>query len=377
MHSPQTRNLTRVDEDASNPMKIKSAVALVTTGIMCCCACNTHAGLRPSFYLDSSAWEATHVVVVSEGEKLDGRCVILESWKGDLETNSSVFIPELAAFESKDARAIKRWPNIEPEASPSHITCSRIILFLKQSALDGSKWEPTGIANAMNVSMAWAEQGQMFAIVQRMNPGPSELVPLVQSETAFKTWVLESVQTQDALTKTETIRDLIQRAEALRPFVTNKLWHARGDAFALLGKCGEPALPVLRSMLSDTNLVTQSDAVISTLGRAGGLKVGAEMLEILEVEIQFWKRRAQKLETGWWNGAGLSGTEAAALRNRYTKLGAALAVLRELKYRASKTAVTELRDFWRALPQLEDRSGLNQMSERCDKILKELQEQTP
>jgi hypothetical protein len=59
------------------------------------------------------------------------------------------------------------------------------------------------------------------------------------------------------------------------------------------------------------------------------------------------------------------------------KLIAALAVLRELKYRDSQTAVTELRDFWKSLPQLEDRSGLNQMSERCDGMLKEFQERTP
>lgn len=367
--------MPRVDEEANNAMNIKSAVALVVVGILCCCACNTHAGIRPSFFVDESAWQATHIVVVSEGVKLDGKCVVLESWKGDLETNSTVFIPELATFESQEAREIKRWPN-EPEVFPSHVTCSRIVLFLKRSASDGSKWEPTGFAKAMNVSMAWVEQGKMFAIVQRMNPGPSELVPLVQTEAAFKTRVLESVQTQDSLAKTEAIHDLNQRAESLRPFVTNKLWYARGDAFARLGKCGEPALPVLRSMLGDTNLSAQHDAVISTLGHAGGRKVGAEILNVLEVEIQFWKQRAPKLETGWWGGAGLSGAEAAALRNHYTKVGAALAVLRELKYRECKTAVTELRDFWRSLPQLEDRSGINRMSEGCDEILKELQEPT-
>jgi len=34
-----------------------------------------------------------------------------------------------------------------------------------------------------------------------------------------------------------------------------------------------------------------------------------------------------------------------------------------------KEVVTEFRDFWRSLPQLDDKSGLNQMSEECDKIL--------
>ena len=55
-------------------MNHKSAVALVVIGILCCCACNTHAGIRPSFFVDESAWQATHIVVVSEVEKLDGKC---------------------------------------------------------------------------------------------------------------------------------------------------------------------------------------------------------------------------------------------------------------------------------------------------------------
>ena len=48
------------------------------------CAPTAAAGIRPSFYLDGCGWEATHVVVVDAGEKIDGRVVVLESWKGDL-----------------------------------------------------------------------------------------------------------------------------------------------------------------------------------------------------------------------------------------------------------------------------------------------------
>lgn len=368
--------MPRVAEAAKNLMSTKSAVALVATGIMCFIASNSQGGFGPSFHVEVSAWQATHVIVVSEGEKVDGKCVVLESWKGDLATNSTVFVPELASFESEDARAVKHWTNTKAEDSPAYVTCSRMVLFLKRSPSDGSKWEPTGDWKSMKVSMAWVEQGKMFAIGQLISPGPSQLGPTGITEAAFKQMVLWPAQTQDALARTEAISNLSQRAEVLRPFVTNKLWFARSDAFDRLGKCGESALPVLRSMLTDTNLLGQHDAVIGTLARVGGMKVGAEMLNVLEAEIKFWKQRAPKLETGWWGGAGLSEAEAAALRAHYTKVGAALAVLRDLKYRDSKTAVTELCDFWRSLPQLEDRSGINQMSEGCDEILKEFQEQT-
>jgi hypothetical protein len=42
------------------------------------------AGIRPSFNLQNCSWHATHVVVATEGEKIDGVLKVLESWKGDL-----------------------------------------------------------------------------------------------------------------------------------------------------------------------------------------------------------------------------------------------------------------------------------------------------
>jgi hypothetical protein len=59
--------------------------------------------------------------------------------------------------------------------------------------------------------------------------------------------------------------------------------------------------------------------------------------------------------------------------NHYTRVLAAIRVLNGLKYGDSKTAIIQLRDFWRSLPQLEDKSGLNQMSEECDGLLKAIQ----
>ena len=40
-------------------------------------------------------------------------------------------------------------------------------------------------------------------------------------------------------------------------------------------------------------------------------------------------------------------------------------------------AVTRLRALWQSLPQLDDRSGLNQISETCTSILKKLEKSQP
>jgi hypothetical protein len=61
--------------------------------------------------------------------------------------------------------------------------------------------------------------------------------------------------------------------------------------------------------------------------------------------------------------------ELEVLRNRYSKVLEALRSLGKLKAAGCREMVTEFRDFWRALPQLEDSSGLDQMSRECDSVL--------
>jgi hypothetical protein len=57
------------------------------------------------------------------------------------------------------------------------------------------------------------------------------------------------------------------------------------------------------------------------------------------------------------------------LRDRYGLVLWALRGLAEVRCAESKKVVTEFRDFWRSLPQLEDKSGLNEMSQECDRVL--------
>ena len=48
-------------------------------------ATTASAEIQPSFSLDGCSWLATHVVVVTEGDRIDGKVTVLESWKGNLE----------------------------------------------------------------------------------------------------------------------------------------------------------------------------------------------------------------------------------------------------------------------------------------------------
>ena len=281
-------------------------------------------------------------------------------------------IPDLTNFLSEESRTVSYWPSEVHSNSPTHVTGSRISLFLKKSASDSTNWETASDFGGMQVSMAWIEDGQAYAFVQRMNPGPSLLFPLHLSESEMKSQVADVVQTQTAFGNTIAISNLEQRANALKLFVSSKHWFARKAAFTELGNCGEAALPILRRMLNDESMLPQHGDVIGAMGHAGGISVAPELTKLVETETQFWKQTAPNLKSGWWNGTGIDWSEVETLRNRYVKLGAAIGVLGQLKYANCKNAVTECRDVWRSFPQLEE-IGLGQMSRGCDNLLKSLQ----
>src|SRR5262249_53146583 len=64
------------------------------------------AAIRPSFQLDSCAWAATHVIVVTEGARIDGVVEVLESWAGDLKKGDTITVPELAEFAPEAKRRV-------------------------------------------------------------------------------------------------------------------------------------------------------------------------------------------------------------------------------------------------------------------------------
>jgi hypothetical protein len=101
------------------------------------------------------------------------------------------------------------------------------VLFLKKPTDASEKWQPGNFYNDMNVSVVWLEQGKAYAFIQMMNPGPSLLIPLRLSEAEINAQVTGILQTQTAVTKASSLKNLAQRAQALRPFISSKHYFAR------------------------------------------------------------------------------------------------------------------------------------------------------
>src|SRR5262245_56943245 len=343
--------------------------------------------IEPSFATETAAWNATHIVLANEGEEIDGRLKVRESWKGDLQPGDEIEVPDLKKFQPDEARKIDRrftFTTEKPETLAKTVTCQRMVLFLvRGEAADGNPspaWRPAMTVGdrplPMAVSVAWLEGEEALAIQQVMNPGPAVLMPLPENAKEFRAFVAGVVANQTELRDIAKEADLAQRAAAYRRHVESKSYFVRNVAFEGLPSCRSAAIPVLQRILQDEALVRLDGYAVAALAKTEGIDSVPLLVEIIDGEAAFWKETALELPIGWWN-KGLDAKRQEYLRSRYGRVVEALIALDRRPDPRAADAVIRLRALWRSLPQLEDRSGLNQISERCTSILKKLGKSQP
>ncbi|MCC6798031.1 MAG: hypothetical protein IT366_23155 [Candidatus Hydrogenedentes bacterium] len=362
---------------------VLSSVALLVPG--------ASAMIIPSFYLDFSIEKATHIVLASEGEKIDGKLSVVESWKGDLRPGDAIDVPELAQFAPKETRTLKEFGT---EREYGVVTGDRMILFLVKSldwAAPGSnelktKWLPasspdfipadTGQKGSldniarMRISVSWIEGDKTYAYEQIMNPGPLLLVNWsLENSHAVHERVNNWLSTQDALHEINAVRDPDERVKKAIAF-TREHPDCIADTVEIIAGAGDAAVPALKRLLDDPTFENVQDLLIRDIGDLQGAGAGPMMTDLLKKELTFWQREAPNLEMGWWSHD--PSDRRALLQNRYGVAMAALRVLEDLGYPACRDSVVEFRNFWRSQPQLED---IAQMSETCDRVLESFEHQ--
>jgi len=364
---------------------ILSPRGLLTGLLLLFASGHLQAGIRPSFRLEATTWRATDIVVVTEGDVIDGNLNVVETWKGTLSPGDAVSIKELGEFATTESRTVKPPWSFKPEKEPPPVIVSgkKMVLFLRRSLTsppDGTNkpvWEPASPFKDMNTSVVWVEGQAAYSFQQLMHPGPSELTVLNQPEARIKEIVGGLVHVQKTLDEVAAIPDAAKRAQQVAHLIESDGSFARSEALHILAGCQTHAVPYLRQMLVKSSKPHLTEELISALAAAGGPALGGEFTRMLEAELVYWKAKAPSLPVGWWNNLNLGQAELAELRNRYGKTLRILYGLQQMKSKESESAVRQFRDYWRSLPQLEDKSGLTQMSQACDGLLKALSSVQP
>jgi hypothetical protein len=249
-----------------------------------------------------------------------------------------------------------------------------MVLFLKRAEQQGPEadtgtagihWEPAARFGGLKVSLAWLLGNEFYVFFQTINPGPSTLVDQGRTPLELKRQSNGIVAVRNELKRIAAIADATARAEEAAAYVQSDVWYAKGESLKILGDSGPPALPVIRRILDGDQ--KWNAGAVQALAKAGGATVAGELTQRLRQEVEFWKGLGSELKAGWWNDS--TNPRQESLRARYAYMLQILYALRDLQAAEAKAPVTELRDFWRSHPQLDDKSGLNQMSETCDDTL--------
>ena len=324
------------------------------------------AEIRPSFNLHYCAWKATDIVVVTEGDTIDGEVMVLETWKGELRRLERLTIPELAAFATEESRKVAEpWLRRDDDDVPKKVTGDRMVLFLIR---ENDRWLPADqLSKEMSVSTVWIESDQTIALFQQMNPGPSELVSMAFSEEQLKKTIDYFIDRQKRFDDAITWNDAERLASAVSSLYLMENADAQRFMIEALGDAGPVAVPALLTILGD-----DSDAnVIHALRKAGGADIAPKLTELLTQDLAFWKTAGPPLKPDWWNGDSLTPEKLNQLRTRYGRTYATLTALRDLRFAGAEETVAALRDYWRSLPQLGG-IGNDQIARECDVVLYEL-----
>lgn len=341
------------------------------------------AAIRPSFSLDFSSFQATDIVMVRTVSD-DDAFEVAESWKGNVRVGERLVIPELrpAANAAPISAYPQSWPRgIGWEAIPKQPLGSRMILFLRRSTSEGPAsngpqtkvsrgWLPSDLMNSMKASVVWIDGNQLYCFRQQLNPGPSTLNTLSYSLERLRSRVSEISDIQRDMGTALAARDGHQRAEALKPYVLSEIFPVQQFALEQLGSSGPSAVPTIRGMLDDPAFAKNSSELIEVLVKAGATGVGHDLDSRLLRELAFWRSTAPSLHQGWWNA---DPSIHAPLREKYERTLQLVVGIGQIHYSPALASVTELRNFWRSQPQLNDPSGTSQMVEECDKSIRHLQ----
>lgn len=347
------------------------------------------AGIRPSFDPEHAAWNASDIIVVSATPR-GGVFTVLETLKGKLEPGTEINIPELAP--KRNAKPISKYSfdavgyretdlNVRV---PKQVTGTRMLLFLSRlykseenGAAAGMRWWPASGGDDVKSSTVWIDAGRAYCFIQKMNPGASGLSRCWMDEAKLRARLLEVINTQRKLFDLTIQNDMRLRAEALSQYIksdlhrdrADRIWEARDFALGELAKCGPAGLPIIREMLNDETLLTASADFVDAFVEVGG--TGPELTAMLRRELEFWKSIGPTLTPGWWNDCSNDNcTDDSRLRNRYTQTLHMVSGLRRMRFVGGIQAASELRDFWRSLPQLDQHGALDQMARECDEYIR-------
>jgi hypothetical protein len=306
------------------------------------------------FNVEDCSWHASHIIVVTEGDKIDGQVMVLESWRGQIQPGESLFVPELAKFKSQASRKIEcisgNYPIECPDGTPKFVSGSKIVVFLR-SKPNLKEW--------IAIGAVWIEQGEAYGLWDDSPPWENGMLASIGSEVSVERTVTKVSGEIRELKQAFELEDANARLQILKPF-QQPFANPANPGQGYKATIASVEIDALRRVAINLDTALQPNSIPLPTVKCDDDCVGAIFALQLQRELEFWKATAPELQTGWRFTSDMN--TARQLSNTE----AILRALDRLNYGEGVGLVKELRAFWSSLPQLR---YVAHIIDRCDAFL--------
>jgi len=335
--------------------------------------------IRPSFYLEACAWNATEILVLAATAQ-GGTFRVIETIKGELPPGSSIELTGLIPSQAGSAKLrelLGGFVDNPFEGVPPIGKGDRLIVFLRRPGalpeynprpdlpVDTTGWQPANLFGDLRTSTVWVQDGVTYTFLQTTNPGPTRLAMLQTSEAELRQNIQSLLQLRTAMDRAVANGDAVERSRQLTTLYRSPNRIVKQSALRKLESGGAEETKALLDLLSDASLTGWHQDILSVLVRKR--VSGIRFADFLGEETTYWSTACGALNPGWWNNMQNPDVEAA--RNHYTRAHALLNAILQLKLSEVAPSVREFATVWRICPPLEEREKTNQIADVLKALL--------
>ena len=315
-------------------------------------------GIRPSFNLNDSAWNATEILVLAPTND-PGTFGVIETIKGKPLPGAAIRLLGLTPARGVSERLSELSEDFsDPFAGfkafgdpPLIGKNDRLLVFLRHDGAlpeynprpdlpaDTKGWQPADTFGDLRTSTIWIQGGHTYGFAQTINPGPTHLIQLSRTEGELRAEINAVLQQRDAMDRAMATFDPISRSQQLGALVRSPNIVERLSALGKLGREERAGAEVLFDLLSDESLVGLHPLIITAMAGTG--YGGAHFASLLKEETIYWLSACTTLKPEWWND-GSHYDEIQRPRNHY---GRALYLLTAIRLSGSADLMPAVKGF--------------------------------
>jgi len=340
------------------------------------------AGIRPSFYLESCVWNATEILVISP---TSGSFKVVETIKGNPQPGAMLELNGLRPTSGATGKLRELIPGIDNVFDQEHWfqdippigDGDRVMVFLRRpgalpewspnnASIKTDGWQPANNMGDLQTSAIWIQDGSLYGFFQTMNPGPTHLVRMQESEVELRKQIQAVMQLRDAMDRAVVTSDPVERSRQLTALFRSGNVFARASSLQKLERGGEAGTAALLDLLTDRSLLGWHQDILGALveQHVSDDRFG----KFLSEETDYWSTACRTLRPGWWNDM-TRWPEVEIPRNHYTRSYALLRSIYELNLTAALPVVKEFDAVWAACPPLEPGEKTNQVKDELKLVL--------